>query len=562
MSQLMPQSMPQQAIEQDRDATKLRINAQRRLGFIDMFIVRTGALPAATGEEDATVLSPNQIFAMGHPNAYKVQEKSRQIGTSWAFAADSVANAVLFPDTVSVHISTDQNESNLKANYCYRILESLPKKIRDNINISGESKSQIEITHSRGHVSTINFIACRDPRGSERATIYLHELAFMPDIEIILKGAIGCTSHGGGINGCSTHQGAMSLFKRMVDNTADEETGERPYDHWARGYFPWWVCPQFCVNIAEATMYAPQMDTAERVEKYGNEKIKRLFAAYSLDDFREEFECIVLDERHSFFSEALIKSVCAKTANYWFEQVVIEGSQVASEDEAIAVIRRLGNQIKSGYLTGEWIWAMDLGRHNHPSEICIGHILREDRKTIALRAMISMKEMPFPRQQKVIHALLRGLPITRGYIDNGGMGMQLAEENAAQYGQRVMSFQFTNESKSILANGMKKRMERNMVILPLFSPLMRQFQQIKQTFLKTKHAIYDVEKNSKSHGDKFWSVALLCALDDIKEGMPMFSPMVLENRMSRVNSLPNHGRGCGGGASGLYLPPGLSQFRK
>ena len=66
------------------------------------------ALQEATGDPNTESFYPNQIAAVLCDDRFQAAEKSRQIGESFIFAADSLARAILEPATTNIHISTDK----------------------------------------------------------------------------------------------------------------------------------------------------------------------------------------------------------------------------------------------------------------------------------------------------------------------------------------------------------------------------------------------------------------------------------------------------------------------
>ena len=506
--------------------------AMERLNWVRTFV----DISTASGDPDSHTLNPNQIFCIGDYNPFQATEKGRQEGHSFAFASDSIARAMNEPKTQSVHISTDKWEAQKKQIYCMRILDSLKGSGKKQAEIHHASKERIEFKNG----SLIDFLACRPPRGADRASIYLDEFAFMPGVHEMLKASLGCAVHGGYIRIGSTHCGALTEFYKIVKNIANEK-GKKPYEKWTKGYFPWWTCPTLCVDIELASIEAPNMTTEDRVKRFGNDKIKQQFEGYPLiEEFQEEFECIVIDEAYSFFPLALIeKCYPPEGIDEYFDFVPnIKGGDLDCLAPAKEAVLKLAKAWSDGTVPGLLLAGFDIGRRVDKDEITI---CSDFRDTVCLRLLISMADMPFEKKEEIWEFIMQELPITAGFIDGtpGSMGMPLAEK-MKKYGQKAMTFEFSMVSKAEIANGLKIRMTRGGLIIPQPLPaLVRQIHSIKKRVTVGNHEVFDVEANKEHHGDKFWSLAMCASLGrDINKRNSSFTVEVETRDNSYSNGSP------------------------
>lgn len=487
------------------------------------------ALQIASGDPGTKDFYENQVAAILGFRRLNAWEKCRQMGQSFAFAADSLARAALEPNTTAAHISTDKWESQSKQGYVLRILDALPTSHKNEIKLKSEAQDRLVLETKKG-VATINFLAQRDPRGMERGGVYLHEMAHMPKLKEILKGAVASTLRGGFIKGCSTHEGAGSEFNLIMTNAPDEETGEKPYAGWNTGSYPWWTCPTYCRDVARALKDAPDMETDERVSLFGTPPLQDMRRSSSLEQFREECECEVVDSRYSYFPEELIAAcACDKLI---FDKVEVSGSKMGAVGQVKEKIDWLARQIEDGSLRGVWAWGYDVGRYHNPDAISIGHTPQGDNHTLQLNLCISMENMDWEPKQEVIAYIMRHLPVVRGAQDQTGMGMQLAAWAVAKFGQRAHGVTFNNMVKCALANDVKIRMEKRSdggtrrLTLPRWGKLSRQFNSIRKIVLPSGAATYDSTANDNTHADLFWSVALLNSCFDKPTGNYAFTPTV------------------------------------
>lgn len=537
------------------DEARAYVEAVKRYDWLNVSLVgKDGAgLREATGDRDTTDFYPNQKAAILAYKRLNSWEKCRQIGESYAFAIDSLARARFEPNTTAAHISTDQWESESKQRYVVRSLECLNRQARAEIRLKSESRHRLELETAKG-VATINFLAQRSPRGGERVGNYYHEGAHMEKLEEILKGGIAATLMGGFVKMCSTHEGAISHFNQIMTNAENEETGERPHRAWNVDSWPWWRCPAFCFDLEAAYTEAPNMETEQRVEAFGTDRLRDMWESSSLLEFREECECEVVDERYSYFPEDLINACLPhKDRILVFKPVEVNGAKAGALREALEGIDWLAAQIDAKILPkdGIWAWGYDVGRYHNPDAISIGHTPPKDPQTLELNLVITMENMDWPQKEQVISHMMKKLPIVKGAQDKTGMGMQLAAWAEREFGQKAFGVHMTNPMENDLVNNLKIRMEKpcptggRRLVLPQWGRLKREFNSIRKKVTAAGNPTYDSQATKdKTHADIFWSVALLNSNYELRQGNYAFQPMV---RKKSTSTLPSRGRMTPGG---------------
>jgi phage FluMu gp28-like protein len=161
------------------------------------------------------------------------------------------------------------------------------------------------------------------------------------------------------------------------------------------------------------------------------------------------------------------------------------------------------------------VWGFDVGRDRDASEITVLEV--KDGRHYQ-RLMITMRQIPFELQKKVLGYLLSTLPIYRGYVDKGGPGRDLAEFCEESYGEdRCTGIWFDNQKKELWALNLKKTMERSNIVLIPDRDQESQLHSIQRRVTTAKHMIYEITDNKSNvgggkvvrhHADKFWSLAL------------------------------------------------------
>lgn len=241
------------------------------------FLLKYLDLEAATGVDGARW----EHFQYAHLNddsTFRIENKSRQIAWSWLAAAEGVAEAVL-NGTSSSYVSINLDEAAEKVRYAKQIYHALrigglPKMVRDSL-LSVEFDSGARLLS----------LPARPPRGKSRMNIYLDEFAHVMFDKDIYTAALPVISKGGRLRIGSSPMGASGRFWEVFSESLQK------YPGYNRKSTPWWECYSFCSNPAEARKLAPAMQTAERIERYGKDRIKAIYANMPEEDFRQEYEC-------------------------------------------------------------------------------------------------------------------------------------------------------------------------------------------------------------------------------------------------------------------------------
>jgi phage FluMu gp28-like protein len=115
--------------------------------------------------------------------------------------------------------------------------------------------------------------------------------------------------------------------------------------------------------------------------------------------------------------------------------------------------------------------------------------------------------MKFALQRAELYSVLR-LPNVRGCcIDSTGLGAQLAEEAADEFGF-VEPVVFTEESKKDMATRMRRRFEDRLVRAPATRKIRDDLGAVKKVANSRGGVSYVAERNADGHADRFWAKAL------------------------------------------------------
>lgn len=514
-----------------------RLQAKKRFTFAKALI--EPHIKQACGDLDALGLLPNHVFTLASYSLVQLKVKSRKIADSWGLTLYALAQAATTPNSQINIGSYDEDEAKNKLRYLDLIYDVLPRGERRELRMSDGSEKR-----KFSNASEINFLTRKAPTGASGD--YLgDEFSVEPKGRVsateILTAALGGLTHTGSLRLTGTQRGEDTLFYKIYSGEWQREMLENPVFallpqvEWEIGEFPWWESPALCVDPVQAATQAPLMSTADRVVKFGNAKLQQQFVIYlttpglGLPIFQREFELKVVAEGDQYFTlEELNACYPQKGAPYWFQHVEIDGANFNQNSQlvnpALDIIDALARTVRAGQLRGEFGYGMDIGRTNDLDEIVIGHNLPEDRYSLCIRAVISLKDMPFGGKRRVLEHLLKQTFITRGQIDatRGGLGHNLGEDFELKYHERARAVQFNNANKQNWATGYKARVELRKILMPWmprpdspdfttpgrFTKLQTQLLALKKTESRSGNILFDVARNKDGHGDCFWAAAL------------------------------------------------------
>lgn len=248
------------------------------------------------------------------------------------------------------------------------------------------------------------------------------------------------------------------------------------------------------------------MITADRVAKYGNDRIKLLYENLDEDSFKQEFEVDFIGSGDSWLEVTEIKN--AQDPDLNCRQANCRARNIY---QALEAIDKLAVDIQIGKCESILAGGIDIGRKKDTSEIFLVGL--GNGGMMPLRLMISLSNVEFEYQQEIISYALKRLPVVRALIDQTGLGRNLAENLIKLWPYKVVGVNFAQASKHFWAAELKKGLQTLRVRIPLDRRLAYQLHSVKRivsgTLLKFD-AIDDGKE--KGHGDQFWALALaVCA---------------------------------------------------
>jgi phage FluMu gp28-like protein len=469
-------------------------------------------------------------------NRYISLLKSRQTGFSFVVAIKGLVKALDPARTqyTKQFVSYNEEDAQEKIRYARQFYDSIPNRYKKKLVHQTATMLEFEDVGSKT-TSRLISLPCRPPRG-KNGDVCLDEFAiYLPRLsKEIYTAASFCTLRRGCIEVGSTPLGTIGKFYEICTN-------RESYPNFDRYFIPWWYAKVMCKDVRGAVQFAKEMETAERVERFGTDRLISLFQNSTLEDFQQECECVFIDSSASYISLELIyantpgrreediPANIEKDEDYFAAKRDVEIHCFKDADELILNYspEKYGSPLFMG---------LDIGRTSDATVFYIIGVINGKKRSVLRH---EMRNADFDAQTAVLNKLMENLPIYRCCIDDGGIGRNLAENAHKRYGERAELYHFDLQSKEILAMGVRTGLERREYELDNDRDFHAQIHSIKRTPSSGGSFRYDAERNEKGHADSFWAWALASYATDGKKIEPNFYAEYARKKNDSVVTLNN-----------------------
>lgn len=469
-------------------------------------------------------------------NRYISLLKSRQTGFSFVVAIKGLVKALDPARTqyTKQFVSYNEEDAKEKIRYARQFYDSIPNRYKKKLVHQTATMLEFEDVGSKS-TSRLISLPCRPPRG-KNGDVCLDEFAiYLPRLsKEIYTAASFCTLRRGCIEVGSTPLGTIGKFYEICTN-------RESYPNFDRYFIPWWYAKVMCKDVRGAVQFAKDMETGERVERFGTGRLISLFQNSTLEDFQQECECVFIDSSASYISLELIyantpgrreediPANIEKDEDYFAAKRDVEIHCFKDADELILNYspEKHGSPLFMG---------LDIGRTYDATVFYIIGVINGKKRSVLRH---EMRNADFDAQTAVLNKLMENLPIYRCCIDDGGIGRNLAENAHKRYGERAELYHFDLQSKEVLAMGVRTGLERREYELDNDRDFHAQIHSIKRTPSSGGSFRYDAERNEKGHADSFWAWALASYATDGKKIEPNFYAEYARKKNDSVVTLNN-----------------------
>jgi len=372
--------------------------------------------------------------------------KSRQTGISYCVACWSLIQAI-FNNKTELIISPSLRQSKHMMDYIYTHLNKLRNDFK--IEIREETKTSL-IFKENGQIHSLPNSA-NTIRGYPADDIYVDEFAHFTngtDKEII-EALTPSLSRGGNITYISTPFGDQNLFYQYWNERDD--------------------ISKLCINWRECPDLTPK-------------KMQEIQGIIGLDAFNQEYENQFLSdmEGQEFPSELIKKCINHELTLSTYPEQALQKQHI-------------------------YIGGLDIGRtHDLTALIIMEKTLENQYKMIYKK---TMKNTPYKEQYQQINYILSNYHFSDFWVDESGIGNEMAEK--LKHNHRARTISFNNENKQEMVNNLKTLMQNDKIQIPDDIQLINSIRAIKRIYTPSNYLRFDSDRDSEiGHADLFWALAL------------------------------------------------------
>ena len=176
---------------------------------------------------DSSILLPYQKRWIANKSRFKIWEKSRRIGASWAEALNSVLLASQKERGQNTYyVSTDKDNTRQFLSDCVfwiKKLSLVAEKVNEEI-IKDEDKDVLIFVIRFASGKVVQSLPTKgEAIRSKQGRVVLDEAAFCQNLKGLVKAATPLLTWGGQVSVLSSHNGEKTYFKKLID--LSEERG-------------------------------------------------------------------------------------------------------------------------------------------------------------------------------------------------------------------------------------------------------------------------------------------------------------------------------------------------
>lgn len=470
-------------------------------------------------------------------NTNYIANKARQVGMSASFAAKAFARGILTMNKnyTAIFTSYKKEEAINKVKYVKQFLSALPLQFRK--KILRDPQQLIEWENADGTKCKIISHAQRPIRGAH-GDIFLDELAFYQFADSVYESALYATEMmGGTVDITSTPFGKFGKFYEIVS-----QPGE--YPDYSRDWIYWWNCKRYLKHptdefLAYASAKAYKMykenpeAVEERVQEFGNEKLKRLYNnSPTVESFKQELEGYFVDEAASFISQDLIlRCMFPNSLSVIDDYAPQDNDFDIPVEEALAdkkwpivdkyerqhfktydTLEELYSAVHSGEVSYNLVGGADIGTTRHSTEfVVLEEVEVPGAGTLQIeRFNLSKQGWSLPNQQSYFERVLRDGFLRKLRMDCTGIGKQMGQYLSRDWSDQEFEALYmggsNNKQEREIVN-LRSRMENWGLAIAYDKQKIHDLHSIKRVVTKNKNVSYRAPERKRHHADYAWAVA-------------------------------------------------------
>lgn len=462
-----------------------------------------------------------QMKLMQSDATYELWHKGRRLGMTWGIALKGLIRAMRRVKYTAYYMSKNYEDAQDIIKYALEFYESIPADVKKDL-ASNSIKAQLEFDD--GNARTISRLISHPQtqiRGKQ-GDITLDEFSYYLDQRGIYNAANNAISREGRIVVISTPRYKTDFFYSLAEGKSGASKG------FAGNIYriPWWHCPDMVAagKFDLAQVECPDMKTAQRVERFGSERLFGIFnASESESDFAVEQECEYADDVTAFYPEELIEKVLFPIKDEQFRRTIDESHGKLYEYPMESKLLSLGIEPLFYENIDEFIRAVSAGKVGRYlvmgidsgfADGCAISIFESTRQGIVIkRFQTKLIRVDFTAIKDLIFKILKAIPIKEVGIDvrdAGGRAMASEIKTTVSVIEIITNTDINND----MAIDYRNRMEKQTVALPDHESVRRDLKKVRRGYTpQTGMHCIEVSRDKKyGHGDNFFSevYALRC----------------------------------------------------
>lgn len=438
---------------------------------------------------------PYQIHYINDQSRFKIVEKSRRVGITYAQSYEDVEYSLTKGRRKVWFSSRDDSAAAEYIDYCRFFLEQLFGTAAAYIGteivdpVKGIQSRLIRLKNG----SEIHAMTSAPGRfRSKGGKVILDEFAYHEHQEELYAAAQPAILRGDPIRIISTYNGMNNLYYRLVQKV---KAGQLD---WSLHRIPLAeAVGQGLLDNIKGSRTTPEEQAAWLAEVRKN--------CVSSDIWLQEYCCTPVDSATAFITYELL-------------------AQNAHEEKKIIRDITEIRAMKDIYI------GIDIARNVDLTAVWINE--KTDAGYIT-RRLITLKDMKFSDQKAIIWPLLALPNVHRACIDRTGIGMQMAEEAQETFGTyKIEGVYFSRELKEQLAYKVLTYLQDRRFLIPDTEQVRESFHNIKKLVTPAGNVRFDAERTEAGHSDEFWAAALSLYAADATDN----TPVVINSRLPRQTS--------------------------
>lgn len=406
---------------------------------------------------------PYQVKWITDKARFKVVEKSRRIGMTYAQSYEDVLDAARANKPVDVWFSSaDQSAAKEYILYCAmwaKLFDIAAKDLGEVVIDSDNDIKALVIEFASGKRITA---LSSNPKAfrSKGGKLVLDEYAFHKQPEELWKAAIPVITWGFDVRVLSTYNGKGNRYYRIVE---DAKKGNRWSLHTTT------LVDAVNQGLADKLMGRP-LTQAER-DAWIEEQRE---AAGDEETWQQEYMCNPIDE-----------------ATAWLPWDLIVGCE--HEDAGKPELYQGGNCYVGN----------DIGRRK---DLAVIWVDEEVGDVLFTREVISMRGKKFAEQDAELDRVMKRYNVKRLCMDQTGMGEKPVEDAKRRYGEYVVEgVLFSGPIKQELATVGKQKFEDRRVRIPASREIRESHHAVRKIMTTAGNPRFDADRSEVGHADEFWA---------------------------------------------------------